>query len=331
MSSDRTLVTELATALGMTGHDALELALGTREPMLSTVSDRVWSQLQDLHRSGQHADQFQAGFENGKAFLHAPDALAGRRPRLIEWTGGRRAPGDEVVPSDLRIDHVYIVSCKYLSRILHNPSPARLIEGLLTQAPVDDRGDWYQRTAPDEYQSLYEMCVGHVSISLPSRAIDLTTGQRRSLAHALADGWPGEAAEAYSTLCTVVSETTAKIWKQRLTKAKATSMLWRLLRIGSAPYFVLGADRSGSMRLRVETPWDWLQHNRLKHFEVGPQAGGQPRLRWEAAYERLPTGALDTVVGHIELRWSHGRFGQRPEAKVYLDTRHDKVPGYNAL
>jgi hypothetical protein len=33
----------------------------------------------------------------------------------------------------------------------------------------------------------------------------------------------------------------------------------------------------------------------------------------------------------VELRWSHGRFGGPPEAKVYLDTPHHEVPGYHSL
>jgi hypothetical protein len=37
------------------------------------------------------------------------------------------------------------------------------------------------------------------------------------------------------------------------------------------------------------------------------------------------------VEGHVEVRWSHGRFAAPPEAKVYLDTRHDEIPGYFPL
>jgi hypothetical protein len=37
------------------------------------------------------------------------------------------------------------------------------------------------------------------------------------------------------------------------------------------------------------------------------------------------------VDGHVEVRWSHGRFCGPPEAKVYLDTPHQAVPGYFAL
>ena len=35
--------------------------------------------------------------------------------------------------------------------------------------------------------------------------------------------------------------------------------------------------------------------------------------------------------GHVEVRWSHGRFCGPPEAKVYLDTPHADVPGYFPL
>ena len=45
-------------------------------------------------------------------------------------------------------------------------------------------------------------------------------------------------------------------------------MLWRLLRIGSAPYFVLGSNREESLRLRVGTPWDWRQAFRFRRFDV---------------------------------------------------------------
>lgn len=36
-------------------------------------------------------------------------------------------------------------------------------------------------------------------------------------------------------------------------------------------------------------------------------------------------------AGHVEIRWSHGRFAQNPEAKVYLDAAHHDVPGYVRL
>jgi hypothetical protein len=128
-----------------------------------------------------------------------------------------------------------------------------------------------------------------------------------------------------------VSETTAESWRSHITARNAEAMLWRLLRIGSAPYFILGTSPHGSMRLRIDTPWDWRQVYRLLHLEIAPQVGGQPRVRWAAMYEMRKTSQERTVNGHIEIRWSHGRFGQPPEAKVYLDSSHEDAPGYNSL
>ena len=330
MPSDRTFVTELATGLGMVGDEELPSVIGRRPAVFSNLAAGDWERLTELWRSNTYNTDFLAGFQNGRAFFTAADALRGRPPRIIEWTGGRRPPGDEVVPSDLRIDHVYLVSCKYLSRILHNPSPARLVEGLLTHAPLDDLRDWYQRVAPAEYQQLYEVCADAlVGEPLPPLASDLVSGQRRRLAQALRGGWPSDAAAAYARLCRVVSETTADLWNARITPQKAEALLWRLLRIGSAPYFVLGTSRHGSMRLRIDTPWDWRQAYRFRRFRAVRQEGGQPRIRWMAEYEVRRTAEERIVEGHVEIRWSHGRFSQPPEAKVYLDSAHEDVPGYH--
>jgi hypothetical protein len=109
------------------------------------------------------------------------------------------------------------------------------------------------------------------------------------------------------------------------------AMLWRLLRIGSAPYFVLGSAAERSLRLRIATSWDWRQHFQLIALAMEGQSGGQPRVGWEARVRDRTSNEVHSVVGHIEVRWSHGRFGGLPEAKGYLDTSHHLVPGYFTL
>jgi len=55
-------------------------------------------------------------------------------------------------------------------------------------------------------------------------------------------------------------------------------------------------------------------------------------VRWHAVVRDLAHGRDElTVEGHVEIRWSHGRFSGPPEAKVYLDTPFIDVPGYWAL
>lgn len=82
------------------------------------------------------------------------------------------------------------------------------------------------------------------------------------------------------------------------------------------------------MRLRVATPWDWRQRFELREFTIEPQAVSQPRVRWAAQVLERSEDRTVTVEGHVEIRWSHGRFCGFPEAKLYLDSRHDHVPGY---
>jgi hypothetical protein len=104
-----------------------------------------------------------------------------------------------------------------------------------------------------------------------------------------------------------------------------------LLRIGSAPYYVLGVASDEALRLRIATPWDWRERFELSDFHVGAGSDGQAVVRWQAVIRDKQRGSELPVDGHVEVRWSHGRFCGPPEAKVYLDTSHRDVPGYFPL
>ena len=143
-----TAITEITTALGTVAPD-LPTALACGRSRLRNVPGPVWEALVAAHATGAHAESFRTAFGNGAALLHAEDGLRGRPPRLVEWKGPHRPPGDDVIPVDIRIDHVYQVSCKYLSRITLNAGPARLFDRLLVG---EERrvADWFAVVAPDE-------------------------------------------------------------------------------------------------------------------------------------------------------------------------------------
>jgi hypothetical protein len=130
-------------------------------------------------------------------------------------------------------------------------------------------------------------------------------------------------------MCKAVSAASAERWSEQLSgMTDRRTMLQRLLRIGSATYFVLGAGSGRALRLRVGSPWDWNRAYELRSFEWAGDGEGQPRVSWHAEIRDRSTRAASTVDGHVEVRWSHGRFNLPPEAKVYLDTPHHLVPGY---
>jgi hypothetical protein len=168
--------------------------------------------------------------------------------------------------------------------------------------------------------------------ALPDRVGALSPPQRRQLAAALGRGrWTSPAAaEAYTALSAAVAAGSARRWRDRLRRREREqeATLWRFLRVAAATYFVLGSDGTRMVRMRVGSPWDWRQSFRLRRFDVEPAATRQPVVTWAATVEDRGAGEDRTVEGHVEIRWSHGRFAGPPEAKVYLDTPHHLVPGY---
>jgi hypothetical protein len=408
MPSDRTTVTELGTGLGMLGLADVDEAVRSRTPVMHSLSPEMWERLARLRAGGAYDAEFHAAWANGQAFLAAADGLRGRLPNVVEWKGTGRAPGDEVAPIDLRVDHVYLVSCKYLSNILFNVSPSHVFDDLLVGGPgragraargaLPSGGDWYAEVAPAEHEALYEAVRAATSRSegvtpdpgmpvrsdrpplvggrsatavalpgldaadvrtdaatapengaagtrvasggappelwnLPPRAADLTSAQRDALGRWLRPGWPAEAKALYAALSSAVARASVGRWEEAMDAGGGTdeAMLWRLLRIGSAPYFVLGSSSARSLRLRIATSWDWRQQFRLIAVGMEAQTGGQPRVGWEAVVRDRVSNEVHEVAGHIEVRWSHGRFGGLPEAKGYLDTAHHLVPGYLTL
>jgi hypothetical protein len=332
MPSGTTEVTEIATALGML-RPSLGEALAGRPIELINVSDVVWARLIALYRADQHAEAFNTAFANGRAFFAASDGLRKRVPLRVEWKGPHRPPGDDVIPADLRVDHVFLVSCKYLSEVLANSGAPRLFDRLLVG---DERSslNWFAEVALTEFQDLYASAVRDAGlVGMPDSVVALTVPEQRMLRDALRSRqWPKFLRDSWFNLSAAVAAASADRWRAALSRPRdRLKLLWRLLRITTATYFVLGTDRTAHIRLRVDSAWDWMQAYDLRSFEVLPRVAGQPVVDWRAVVRRRDDRSELVVEGHVEIRWSHGRFNGAPEAKVYLDTPHRLVPGYNPL
>jgi hypothetical protein len=341
--ADRTEITEIVTGLATFGHTDLAAALAEPPAAFGGVSVERWARLRELERAGRFRAEFAAAWANGRCFLGSRDGLRGRVAEVVEWKGPQRPPGVEPVPADLRVDHVYLVSCKYNSRIQLNASPWSIFGAgpsagpgaAATRGAGDDGAgrDWYAEAAAAEQQALYEIVRFETGLvgALPDRVGDATPTQRRELGRALGRGpWTSPAAaEAYTALSAAVAAGSARRWRGRLRSERVReATLWRFLRVAAATYFVLGSDGERMVRLRVGSPWDWRQAFRLRRFEVEPVESRQPVVRWVATVDDRAAGEQRAIEGHVEIRWSHGRFAGLPEAKVYLDTPHHLVPGY---
>lgn len=348
MAAIRTEITEIITGLAMLGFRDLDEALRVRPMSVVNLEAEHYERLSAARAAGAHDREFETAWQNGHIFARADDGLRGRPPWNVEWKGPHKPPGYETVPADLRIDHVYLVSCKYGSSILHNVSPSHLFDRALAEKRVERGSDWFITTAPEAYQEFYEACLVDTGLdgglgsgldggldALPASVTELDKEHRLRLKAALPKRGrlPEKSQQSYEHFSQAVAMGSAERWRKSLgTAREREAMLWRLLRLQAAPYFVLGATTSGDpLRYRVGTPWDFRTRFDLKAFDAWPDSVGQPMVRWRAEVTDREAGERVAIDGHVEIRWTHGRFSGAPEAKVHLDTHPHAVPGYFPL
>lgn len=331
MPTPRTEITEIVTGLGLLGFADLEHAITVRPALVHNVGPEHFARLEAAYADGGHHREFAVAFENGSVFARSTDGLRGRPPWLVEWKGPHKPPGYEQIPADLRVDHVYLLSCKYGSTILHNVSPSHLFDRRLADRR-GERVDWFADVAPEAYQELYRACRDELGdTTLPERVGDLRTDQRQRF-KSLPRTWSSATAEPYRELVREVSVASAQRWNASLAPALREEFLWRLLRLQPSPYFVLGATAEHEpLRYRVLTPWDFRARFAFRAFDAWPNVVGQPLVTWRAVVLDRLRGEERSIDGHVEIRWSHGRFSGAPEAKVHLDSPPHAVAGYEPL
>jgi len=333
MSKQLTLITEIGTGLGMIPGLELHEAFNSGVPeQFVGVDEATWASLREWWLEGSHAQNFANAFEDGRYFLESDLGLRRRAPLTIEWKGPHRSPEDDPLPADLRIDSVFIVSCKNLSKVLLNPSPAALFRSALRHPELGGH-DWYEEIAPAELSDLYTAAVRVLALTdFPASPSELTREHRDILKKRLVRNWPISVTQEVTAFITAVSTRSAELLNSTLaTKRDRERFYWRLLRIHSAPYFILGRQPSGPTRLRVLTPWDFRRRFEFDGLQVWPASAGQPQVQWLASFTDLESKASRETTGHFEIRWSHGRFCGAPESKIYLDTPHEDACGYEQI
>jgi len=190
MPDTRTEITEIVTGLGLFGFRDIERALAARPRFILNVDDAVYDRLDRAFAGGDHDRAFHTAYDNGAVFARADDGLRGRPPWIVEWKGPHRPPAYEQIPADLRVDHVYLLSCKYGSNILHNASPWHVFDRALSER-AKQSGDWFASVAPESFQDFYAEVRAYVDDpTLPDRVADLAPDHRQRLKAALKGHWP---------------------------------------------------------------------------------------------------------------------------------------------
>ena len=305
----------------------------------SGYDEEVWQQLDSIAASGRFATELSSAFANGRALLDAPDGLRGRtpldhrmdrRPATPRGRGGTHRP-----PHRPRLPHQLQVRVRHPGQCLTRPGSST---GLLATSGTWDRTDWYEAVAAGELGSLYRACLDATGLdSLPPTPSQCSREEVGQLRDALGGRtYPdAESRAAYAELCRAVSSASARAGPSSSRPAGSPGRPCCGGSCGSAAPPISSSATTGGTglpaRYRIASPWDWRDQFELSAFAVSPSQAGQPRVDWTCTYRSREDGADRDVTGHVEIRWSHGRFAQPPEAKVYLDTPMSSLPGYHPL
>ena len=255
MADTRTAVSEIVTGLGLFGFRDLGRAIAARPRFITNVDDTVFDELEEAFASaltdvfGWPGPTVSASPLTETASAAAPLVGGVERPH--------KPPAYEQIPADLRVDHVYLLSCKYGSKILQNASPRTSSTG---RSVSGEPLPW----------------IGSMP-SLPRRMASSTPRSWRtpvSPASARPHRTDRNIANDSGRRCPAVgrpnSASSGGSWRSRSpgqcrslldnisAKGEREAFVWRLLRLQAAPYFVLGADlKNVPLHYRVTTPWDF--------------------------------------------------------------------------
>ena len=336
MATDKTDLTELATAAGLVYEPRQAGPLELDGLRIPGLADEVWKPvLLPATAVGAHQrDLLLRAIDNGRAFRL--EVLGGRRPERVEWLGAARSVWTSDIPRDLAVDGVWFIQTKYDSTCILNTSPSSLVDNLLVDQGIDSRQSWYEEVALGPLQGLYDqvrLAVDDASLPGDVRELDKTAKAALKVAMRAQDPSAGEEA-AYAELCRVVSLETTLRWRHRLeasTPAQRSQMLCRMLRIAGGPYWLLGLKGHEPVRLHVTDTRTWRQTYDLRTFRLLDAHAGQPQVDWRAEIVERDGGARHRVEGFCELRWSHGKLQGHPECKVQVTTALDQIPGYRPM
>jgi len=192
-------------------------------------------------------------------------------------------------------------------------------------------GPWFDSVALEQYQVYFLAVRSHYGLNgISSDVTKLDAEDRLILKQALPRQMSDELSGEQAVFCQAMATASVERWRKSVTSQRQRQeFALSLLRIPQAIYFLLGVDGPTSLRFKVASRWDWAKQYEVRELNMSARHGAmQPTVDWRLVVTDCVSQTNLVVEGHVEVRWSHGRFLGAPEAKVKLDTALRAVPGY---
>ena len=328
MVNDRTIITELSFCLGLLDHDDFHTM-----PQIDGMDESHWHQLLGILPNPKYEEIYNLSRKQGRLF--GKNLI---RIESINWVANAHSRYGKQI--DIVVNNDMLVSLKHDSDIIYNPGPDLLFNRNLDEGISKTKGLWMLRTAKLEYEEFYKQAILETAlVGFPEDVRDLSSEEGYKLRKSMPSGaWKSDypLLPFYQAMNDRVSSESARIWSQmNQNNADSTGLFLHLFRfMEEDEYYFVG--RSGRMKkefiLRVMSRQEWHSRYEVVAFQAFARPAGQAEVGWEFTIRDLHSMRNSTVCGHVQVRWSHGKnFTKNCESKVYLDSDHSEIPGYDSF
>ena len=348
MAVAKTEATELSVALGILQiNSPIDITFNEADKIFSGSLNRrkfhaFKTELNNSKNKNLYNDLLEVGQSIRKNYFQSTDVDS------LLWRSERKLTYSIPNAPDLRVKDISI-SVKAKSNLILNTSPYNLFVQLPQGKPKAEHSDnWYLGSAPDEYQTLYEYVkiagdLAHFPETVKEFEEETAKTQRKELVQAinsLSLAQQAEFEKLYLQMCYKVSQISACNFNQHFDATQKShflgavleSIAQELFRLDTTEYILAGIDGKEKFAVRIPALSEWRQQWIIE--EVKAEADltkGQSVVNLNVTYQRADTQETFKLRFHVEIRWSHGKFGRSPEAKLYKDFKWDEVGFFKHL
>ena len=328
MVNDRTVITEIGFCLGLLNHDNLHSM-----PPIEGMDISHWEQLVRNLDNPKFEEIYELCYRQGRLFGENV-----YQTESINWVANAHSRFGKQI--DIVVNHDMLISLKHDSDILYNPGPDLLFNRNLDEAKPKTNGLWMYRMAKHEYEEFYYQAITETGHSrFPTDVEQLSSEEGYILRKSMPSGqWKRDypLLPYYQAMNDRVSFESARIWNQMNQNiAETTELFFNLFRfLREQDYYLVGRSRrkKSEFMLRVISRQEWHSRYEVVDFQAFHRPAGQAEVGWEFTIQDLHSMRKSTVCGHVQVRWSHGKnFTKNCESKVYLDSNHSEIPGYDSF
>lgn len=260
----------------------------------------------------------------------------------LRWCGPQKQAKSDSGAKDLIAANMAI-SIKANSNVVYNLSPSHLFESLSQgSAPVDRSENWYLRIDPLGYQELYAF-VRNIRLERFPATVDefehvASKRDREQLQSEIAklnDGEKEEFEKKYLAMCHRVAETSAKLFNNNISiamrgpsrNAIVQDMVRHLFRLDFFEYITAGVNDNREYAIKMPSLSQWTREWQIIDIKTIPDLNrGQSVVDLIVRYRNKKETTDHEAKFQAQIRWSHGKFGQSPEAKLYRRFKWSEIP-----